>query len=71
MLITDINEARLKHTVNLISQINGKVDVVAEVADITVEGVADRLVQQAASCFGRLDYAVNVAGKASRIVMKH
>lgn len=69
MLITDINEMALKNTVQLIMQTNAKVEVLAEVIDITAEDAAERLVQQIASHFGRLDYALNVAGKSLRVMV--
>ncbi|KAK6378835.1 hypothetical protein LTS17_006538 [Exophiala oligosperma] len=70
MLITDINEVALKHTVNLISETNSNIEVLTEVADITADDVAERLVQRIVSRFGRLDYALNVAGISLQVAVK-
>ncbi|KEF56728.1 uncharacterized protein A1O9_06918 [Exophiala aquamarina CBS 119918] len=62
LLITDINEKSLAQTVRLSKAINENLPILAEVADITLDDTATRLVSQAAEKFGRLDYALNVAG---------
>jgi NAD(P)-dependent dehydrogenase (short-subunit alcohol dehydrogenase family) len=43
------------------------VEVVAEVADIAEDGTAERLVALAVEKFGRVDYALNVAGVTGKL----
>jgi len=45
--------------------INPSVTILAEAADISQVGTADRLVNLVVETFGRLDYACNVAGVPS------
>ncbi|KAL6247636.1 hypothetical protein RBB50_004984 [Rhinocladiella similis] len=62
ILITDLNEKGLEQTVRMSRAINENLPILAEVADITLDGTATRLVSKTAEKFGRLDYALNVAG---------
>lgn len=64
MLITDVDRDSLSRTISLAKELNTDVPIIAETADLTSKDSASRLIQQAASHFGRLDYALNVAGKA-------
>lgn len=65
ILITDLNEKGLEQTVRMSRAINENLPILAEVADITLDGTATRLVSKTAEKFGRLDYALNVAGKTA------
>jgi NAD(P)-dependent dehydrogenase (short-subunit alcohol dehydrogenase family) len=62
MLITDIVQKTLDETVERTKRIHSDVEILAEVADISKIGAAERLVGMVVEKFGRLDYACNVAG---------
>lgn len=62
MLITDVSQQSLEETAQLAREINAKIPLIVEIANITEEKVVDELVQRTVAKFGRLDYALNVAG---------
>lgn len=53
----------------LAKQVNPGLDLVVEIADISSDGVADRLVGLMARKWDRVDYALNVAGKYTTTVL--
>lgn len=63
LVITDIKDDNLATTVQTAKEIDPEVSIVAESGDISDEGTVNRLVNLAASRFGRLDYAINSAGE--------
>jgi NAD(P)-dependent dehydrogenase (short-subunit alcohol dehydrogenase family) len=67
MLVTDIQKSMLEETARLAKQLNSKVDIALETADIRDDGVAEELVAITVKRFGRLDYALNVAGIAGQM----
>jgi NAD(P)-dependent dehydrogenase (short-subunit alcohol dehydrogenase family) len=62
LLITDIQKEALDETATMAKQISPLVEIEIEVADITSDGMAEKLVKKTATRFGRLDYGLNVAG---------
>ena len=62
MLITDIRDDTLEETAKYAEKINGKAEILLKTADIGKDGVAEQLVETVVKHFGRLDYALNVAG---------
>ena len=62
LLITDINATTIEETAASIGKINPQATVIREIGDLREEDTVQRLVTVAAERFGRLDYALNVAG---------
>jgi NAD(P)-dependent dehydrogenase (short-subunit alcohol dehydrogenase family) len=69
LLITDLVEETLLETSQKAKSINPEAEVIAEVADITKEASVKRLFKLAIDKFGRVDYALNVAGSFHLVVL--
>ena len=65
IVLADRDEKGLETTQRLINEVvgDGKVEVLAVKTDVTSAEQIDQLVQSAVKQFGRIDYAVNGAGK--------
>ena len=64
-MLGDRDEKGLEKTQRLINEVpgSGKVEVLAVKTDVTSAEQIDHLIQSAVEQFGRVDYAVNGAGK--------
>lgn len=62
LVITDIDSKTLEETAALVTKINPRAKVVPEIGDLREEAFVHRLIKVAVENFGRLDYALNVAG---------
>lgn len=60
--ITDINASTLATTVQSISQINPKAEIIHSIGSVSDEIFVEDLVNSTVKRFGRIDYAVNCAG---------
>lgn len=65
LLITDLKDDHLAETVQSVKGINPEAIVVSKSGDITDNETIDNLIKLTVTKFGRLDYAVNSAGKYS------
>jgi NAD(P)-dependent dehydrogenase (short-subunit alcohol dehydrogenase family) len=67
IVLADRDERGLEATQRLINEVvsDGKAEVLAVKTDVTSAEQIDQLVQSAVKQFGRIDYAVNGAGKHS------
>ena len=65
-MATDINCEGLAQTKALAQSINPDATILTEAGDVTNESTVNQLIKLAVSKFGRLDYALNIAGELSK-----
>jgi NAD(P)-dependent dehydrogenase (short-subunit alcohol dehydrogenase family) len=68
LLITDLFEETLLETVQEARQANSEVQIEYLMGDLTAEEVVHAAVSKTVARFGRLDYAVNIAGVQGKLL---